>query len=267
MYNKSKTAGKRVPRTEKVEAITVEDVKGRDGVDNAPTDYVVDEGGTIFELNHDISGSRTGDEGEVSIGVTGNAHSPVQVKAVAQVAKDLVARFDLEPKAVMALNSRNGEFKEDPKDFPWIKLRALLEGGDEAEVSGPKTYEVKAGDTLWDISQATGASVEELKTWNGLTSDTIYTGQELIISDPSGGAAPPPPPPAPTNPGEPASGTSPAPEPDPAPPEGEEGEEGTDEGTDGTDEGVEGEGEGEEGTSEDILENTLPTPEGGTRNR
>ncbi|MBF0780631.1 MULTISPECIES: LysM peptidoglycan-binding domain-containing protein [unclassified Granulicatella] len=43
-------------------------------------------------------------------------------------------------------------------------------------------YTVKAGDTLWRISNRHGLSVSELKQLNGLTSDMIYVGQTLRIN-------------------------------------------------------------------------------------
>lgn len=49
-----------------------------------------------------------------------------------------------------------------------------------------KTYTVKSGDTLWDIASkclGRGSRYPEIKALNGLTSDTIYAGQILKLSD------------------------------------------------------------------------------------
>lgn len=49
----------------------------------------------------------------------------------------------------------------------------------------PQLYTVKAGDTLWNISQIYGVPVAFIAIKNGLTdADTIYPGQVLNIPDP-----------------------------------------------------------------------------------
>lgn len=42
-------------------------------------------------------------------------------------------------------------------------------------------YTVERGDTLYSIAQANGISVSNLKGWNGLNSDLIHPGQELVL--------------------------------------------------------------------------------------
>lgn len=43
-------------------------------------------------------------------------------------------------------------------------------------------YKVISGDSLWKISQTFNVSVTNLKSWNGLTSDSIYVGQTLKVA-------------------------------------------------------------------------------------
>lgn len=46
------------------------------------------------------------------------------------------------------------------------------------------TYSVQSGDTLWKISQQYKVTVDQLMSWNKLTSSTIYAGQKLSVSSP-----------------------------------------------------------------------------------
>lgn len=62
--------------------------------------------------------------------------------------------------------------------------------GASASADG-NTYTVQSGDILWKISQNNHITVVQLKTWNQLTSDTIYVNQNLLIDPPSTTAASP----------------------------------------------------------------------------
>ena len=42
-------------------------------------------------------------------------------------------------------------------------------------------HTVKSGETLWIIANRYGTTVNNLKTWNGLTGDLIRVGQSLIV--------------------------------------------------------------------------------------
>lgn len=56
----------------------------------------------------------------------------------------------------------------------------IIIGASAVTVSAEK-YEVKKGDTLWDIAQQNNTTVEELMALNKLSSSLIYPKQELII--------------------------------------------------------------------------------------
>lgn len=49
------------------------------------------------------------------------------------------------------------------------------------QTSSSSTYIVRKGDTLWDISQRYGISLDSLMANNGLTSDVIMVGQQLKL--------------------------------------------------------------------------------------
>ncbi|MBG9982661.1 LysM peptidoglycan-binding domain-containing protein [Aerococcaceae bacterium DSM 111020] len=48
----------------------------------------------------------------------------------------------------------------------------------------PKKYSVKYGDTLYRIALNNGVTVEELRDWNKLSSNMLYSGNQLIVSKP-----------------------------------------------------------------------------------
>jgi LysM repeat protein len=52
------------------------------------------------------------------------------------------------------------------------------------------THTVVAKETMFSISQAYGVSVDELRQWNNLTSNTLSVGQELIVKKPAASARP-----------------------------------------------------------------------------
>jgi peptidoglycan DL-endopeptidase LytE len=53
--------------------------------------------------------------------------------------------------------------------------------------TGSSTYTVQSGDTLSHIAIRYDVSVSSIKSWNGLSSDTIYVGQKLSINGTSNG--------------------------------------------------------------------------------
>lgn len=61
--------------------------------------------------------------------------------------------------------------------------------------ANPKIYVVEKGDTLYGIARQHSLSVDQLKQWNGLISDGLKIGQDLILYNeaPNKGKTPPPP--------------------------------------------------------------------------
>ncbi len=50
------------------------------------------------------------------------------------------------------------------------------------QASAAEVYKVQPGDSLWKISQKHGTSIQQLKSWNNLSSDLIFPNQKLHIS-------------------------------------------------------------------------------------
>ncbi len=51
-------------------------------------------------------------------------------------------------------------------------------------ITEPKKYAVKHGDTLYRIALNNGVTIQELKDWNKLSSNMLYSGTQLIVSKP-----------------------------------------------------------------------------------
>ncbi len=64
---------------------------------------------------------------------------------------------------------------------------------------GSIVHTVEEGDTLFGLALLYGTTVEEIKALNGLNSDLLIVGQELLIRPPQSGAASPTPTPAPVS--------------------------------------------------------------------
>ncbi len=50
------------------------------------------------------------------------------------------------------------------------------------QASASEVYKVQPGDSLWKISRKHGTSIQQLKSWNNLSSDLIFPNQKLHIS-------------------------------------------------------------------------------------
>ncbi|MCK1991025.1 LysM peptidoglycan-binding domain-containing protein [Peribacillus muralis] len=67
--------------------------------------------------------------------------------------------------------------------------KSILSLAAAAAISGAFTIPVQAedvkvkdGDTLWGISQSYKVSIEDIKSWNDMSSDSIYVGETIHIS-------------------------------------------------------------------------------------
>src|SRR5690625_4266351 len=56
---------------------------------------------------------------------------------------------------------------------------------DASANNGTGTYSILNGDTLWGIAQSNGLTVDQLKSYNNLSSDLIHAGSELKLSEQS----------------------------------------------------------------------------------
>lgn len=89
--------------------------------------------------------------------------------------------------------SATDKVTEDPKPRPEIPVKSEEDNqhnnqdNNESENSVQKTkyYTVVSGDYLWKIANNNGISVQQLKTWNNLSSNLIFSGDKLAISDPN----------------------------------------------------------------------------------
>jgi LysM repeat protein len=64
------------------------------------------------------------------------------------------------------------------------KVNEILSGKSTSTTAAYEIYTVVKGDTLWGIAAkklGSGTRYKEIKTLNGLSSDTIYAGQKLKI--------------------------------------------------------------------------------------
>jgi len=61
-------------------------------------------------------------------------------------------------------------------------VAAVLLLGIISETANAEQVTVKKGDTLWGIAQGHEVSVNQVKSWNQLSSDTIYPNQQLKVS-------------------------------------------------------------------------------------
>ncbi|WP_338751715.1 LysM peptidoglycan-binding and 3D domain-containing protein [Bacillus sp. FJAT-52991] len=69
-----------------------------------------------------------------------------------------------------------------------LAATTVIGGGLFSTAASAQTYTVQQGDTLWGISQNNGTTVEQLKSWNNLSSDLIFPNQALEVNGGSSAA-------------------------------------------------------------------------------
>ncbi|MFN2747487.1 MULTISPECIES: LysM peptidoglycan-binding and 3D domain-containing protein [unclassified Bacillus (in: firmicutes)] len=83
------------------------------------------------------------------------------------------------------ISQKQGVSLQDLKE--WNQLSSdLIIPGQKLNVSEKQTekttqYTIKKGDTLWKIAQKFGVTVNDLKTWNDITSDIIYPNTSITV--------------------------------------------------------------------------------------
>lgn len=68
--------------------------------------------------------------------------------------------------------------------FSAILLASILFGQSSLILAQETIHIVSHGEILYQIAQKYGVTVKDLQTWNQLTSNVIYTGDRLIVSEP-----------------------------------------------------------------------------------
>lgn len=124
-------------------------------------------------LRYDQGGSISGSSGSTSGGQTYTVRS-------GDTLSNIAAKYGT---TYQALASYNGI--ADPNRInvgQVIRIPGSTSGSSSA--SGSRTYTVRQGDSLWAIAASqlgNGSRYKEIKTLNGLTSDTIHAGQTLKL--------------------------------------------------------------------------------------
>lgn len=131
---------------------------------------------------------------EMCIEKDGSFH-PNTVKRTQEIVKYLMDLYNVPVSNVVRHYDVTGKICPKPYvDSPtaWNNFKkGLTSSTAKTSTSSTKTYTVKKGDTLWGISQVKGVSVANLKSYNGLKSDTIQIGQVLKLTKGSTSASKP----------------------------------------------------------------------------
>lgn len=82
--------------------------------------------------------------------------------------------------------SMNDYFKLVQKHYNQLNNHTSKQGQDKIKAPiKTSTYTVKHGDTLYDVAKRSGTSIEDIKKWNNLKSQVLYSGQVLKLKAPT----------------------------------------------------------------------------------
>jgi membrane-bound lytic murein transglycosylase D len=85
------------------------------------------------------------------------------------------------PSAALLARASSGELE---KTAETIVVDVLSETAPVSSTATPRTYRVRAGDSLYAIAKRTGTTVNQLKSWNNLRGSTLKIGIRLLIEPP-----------------------------------------------------------------------------------
>ncbi|XP_010924730.1 uncharacterized protein [Elaeis guineensis] len=120
------------------------------------------------------SASVNGGRDNVAAG-NGGSQDATMAKAVG-----LVVFSGIAVSIVKSLVSKSGQPQRPPtplQDFS----KPMVEEGFGSESCSARIIKIEKGDTLWDLSQKYGVSIDAIKEANGITGNTIYAGKKLVI--------------------------------------------------------------------------------------
>jgi membrane-bound lytic murein transglycosylase D len=85
------------------------------------------------------------------------------------------------PSAALLARASSGELERAAED---VVTDVLSETTPVPSDSSPRTYRVRAGDSLYAIAKRTGTTVNQLKSWNNLRGSNLKIGTRLLIESP-----------------------------------------------------------------------------------
>ncbi len=135
----------------------------KEGWRGAPIKYTVKEGESLWGIarKHDVRVD--------------------EIKALNHLESDGVRpgqELTIKPGPGYSASGSSGSSSNKPKGSSGSGSSSAKEEGER----GPAiTYVVKEGESLWGIARKHDVHVEEIKEWNGLESDGVRVGQELVI--------------------------------------------------------------------------------------